>query len=40
MKLSLTETITHPQGLFDVILWGIILLATIFLAGMLLFGSF
>ena len=40
MKLSLTETLTNPQGLFDVVIGGIVLLAALFLAVLLLFGSF
>lgn len=35
MKLSLTD----PQGLFDIILWGIVLMAAIALAFLLLFGT-
>ncbi len=31
---------TDPQGLFDIVLWGIVLLAAIGLAYMLLFGTF
>jgi hypothetical protein len=33
-------SITDPEGLFDVILWGIILLAAIILAYLLLFGTY
>jgi hypothetical protein len=40
MKLSLTGTLTDPQGLFDVVLWGIVLLAALILASLLLFGTF
>jgi len=29
-----------PQGVFDIILWGIVLMAAIALAYLLLFGSF
>jgi len=32
--------VTDPQGLFDIVLWGIVLLAAIGLAYMVLFGSF
>ncbi|WP_276300732.1 hypothetical protein [Halorussus lipolyticus] len=31
---------TDPEGLFDIILWGIVLMAAIVLAYLLLFGSF
>jgi hypothetical protein len=31
---------TDPQGLFDIILWSIVLMAAIALAYLLLFGSF
>jgi hypothetical protein len=32
--------ITDPEGLFDVVLWGIVLLATVLLAVLLLVGTF
>ena len=40
MKLSLTETLTDPQSLFDAVIVGIVVLAGLFLAYVLVFGTF
>ncbi|WP_269814461.1 hypothetical protein [Halorussus litoreus] len=40
MKLSIAGMLTDPQGLFDVVIGGILLLAAILLAVLLVFGSF
>jgi len=40
MKLSIADTLTDPQGLFDVVIGGILLMAAIVLGVLLLFGSF
>lgn len=40
MKLSITDTLTDPQGFFDVVIGGIVLLAAIVLVVLLVFGSF
>lgn len=40
MQLSLTDALTDPQGLFDIVIGGIVLLAALFLAYLLVFGTF
>ncbi|WP_275897395.1 hypothetical protein [Halorussus sp. MSC15.2] len=40
MKLSITEIVTDPEELFDAVIAGIILMAAVVLAYLLLFGVF
>ena len=40
MNLSFIENVTDPMGLFDMLIWSIVLLAAIILAVILVIGTF